>query len=70
MNHYRLIQGIKSDERLIQKIDNCKGGHCVTWYGSHSGHGTVVFRCVRCKKVFILVQKDSSLEREMKNKQK
>ena len=65
MNHYRLVKGISKDERIVEKIDDCKGGHCITWYGSHDGFGTVVFRCVRCKKVFVLVQPNTSLESEL-----
>jgi len=67
MNHYRLIKGVHPGEQIIEKVDNCRGGHCITWYSSHSGKGTVVFRCVRCKKVFVLVQKNTSLEKELKN---
>lgn len=65
MNHYRLIKGIGKGELIVEKIDNCKGGHCITWYGSHTGKGTIVFQCTRCKKVFVLVQKNTPLESKL-----
>lgn len=65
MNHYRLIKGVHPGERIVEKIDNCKGGHCITWYNSHDGTGVKVFQCTRCKKVFVLVQKNTPLEAEL-----
>ena len=51
MNHYRLVKGIHPEERIVEKIDNCKGGHCVTWWGTYE-HKFTKWRCIRCGKFF------------------
>jgi len=61
-----MVKGIKPKELLVEEITNCKGGHCITWSSSHDGYGTVVFRCTRCKKYFVLVQNNTPLETELK----